>query len=224
MSVTKDTKDTLIILDWDDTILPTYWLEINKFSFINSSDDLVYYQECCYNFFNEIIKNGHVIIITNAEKGWVEKTCQIHLPKIWPIVSTLKIISAKTTYIETINCQSKWKELAFKNEIELYIKDNPNILKNLISFGDSHYERSAILNVHKEIKDFAIDYYIKSVKFADQPTLELLILQLDIITTNIKNIVDENSSLDLMLIISKNEIIDPNNIYDPNEKIANLFI
>jgi len=79
--------------------LPTYWLDV--FNIENDllmrafyTEDLFLYENSCYDFLNEIIKIADVIIITNAEDRWVEESCQEYLPKIWPIISTIKIVSA----------------------------------------------------------------------------------------------------------------------------------
>jgi len=198
--------------------LPTTWLEV--FNIQNDllmrafyTEDLFLYENSCYDFLNEIIKIADVIIITNAEDRWVEESCQEYLPKIWPIISTIKIVSAYDSYIKIVDCPFKWKELAFKNEIELYLKDNlnnQNNLKNIVSIGDAEYERSAI-------KTISVSCHIKSIKLSDKPFLTLLKNQLDIMTKNIKNIIEENNSLDLILLPKSTEPVDQKNVYNPND-------
>ena len=174
------------------------------------TEDLFLYENSCYDFLNEIITDNHVIIITNAETGWVEESCQEYLPKIWPIISKIKIVSAYDLYIKTVDCPFKWKELAFKNEIELYIKDNETNLRNIVSIGDAEYERLAI-------RKLSLSCHIKSIKLSEKPNLVLLKHQLDIMTKNISKIIDENNSLDLMLLPKFTEIVAPKNIYTPND-------
>jgi uncharacterized protein (DUF1697 family) len=216
-------NENLILLDWDDTILPTTWLVKNKITiddviYSDFIDDLSIHQNCCYEFFNKLLKNSNIIIITNAEEGWVELSCQKILPKIWPIISNIKIVSAKTSYLTIANCPFSWKELAFRVQIEVYIKNNINIVKNIISIGDAQYERDALMLVSKNLKDMASNYYIKSIKFAEHPEIFLLMQQLDTVSSNVTQIIEKDSDLDLMLIQKPDEAIDPNHLFDPNEK------
>jgi len=220
-----NTKENLIILDWDDTILPSSWLVKNNLTidniiFEDFKQDLFIYENCCVEFFTQLKKNSEIIIITNAEKGWVESSCEKFLPKILPLLSKIKIVSAKSSYITISNSPFIWKELAFRVQIDVYIKNNPNILKNIISIGDAVYERAALLKVSKDLKNVASTNYIKSIKFSENPDIFLLIEQLDIVSTNIKQIIQEKSSLDLMLIKKPFEEIDSNLIFNP--EINNL--
>jgi hypothetical protein len=215
-----NTKENLIILDWDDTILPSSWLVKNNLSvdniiFEDFTEDLFIYENCVIEFFTQLMKNGKIIIITNAEKGWVELSCEKFLPKILPLLSKIKIVSAKSSYITISYSPFIWKELAFRVQIDVYIKNNPNIVKNIISIGDAAYEREALLKVSKDIKNLAPTNYIKSIKFNESPDIFLLIQQLDIVSSNIKQIIDEKSSLDLMLIQKPIEEIDSNLIFNP---------
>ena len=217
-------NENLILLDWDDTILPTSWLAKNKITIdavIHSDfmEDLSIHQNCCYEFFTEVIKHAKIIIISNAEQGWVELSCQKFLPRIWPLISKIKIVSARTSYITIANCPFTWKELAFRVQIEVYVKNNLNIVKNIISIGDAVYERNALILVSKDLKDMASNYYIKSIKFAETPNIFLLIQQLDTVSSNITQIIEKDSDLDLMLIQKPEEAIDPIHLFDPNEEI-----
>jgi uncharacterized protein (DUF1697 family) len=220
---TLNTKENLILLDWDDTILPTSWLLQNKITIENVIyskliEDLSIHQNCCYEFFTQLLKCSNIIIITNAEQGWVEESCKKILPRVWPIISNIKIVSARTSYMAIADCPFTWKELAFRVQIEVYVKNNPNIVKNIMSIGDAVYERNALMLVSKDLKNMASNYYIKSIKFHDNPDIYLLIQQLDIVSTNIIEILKKNSDLDLMLIQKSEDDIDPIHIYDPNEK------
>jgi uncharacterized protein (DUF1499 family) len=191
------------------------------------------YENYCYDFLNEIIKFDHIIIITNADNDWVESTCKEYLPKIWPIISKIKIVSAYDKYIKVINCPFKWKEFTFKDEIDLYIKNNSDNIKNkkniinIVSIGDAEYEREAVKSLSKYIEDLSYNCYTKSIKLSENPKLELLMQQMDIMTKNISKIVNENESLDLLLGTKRNEFNETNNknmIYNPDKLIAPMEI
>jgi len=220
-------KENLIILDWDDTILPTSWLEINNVkpkSIVKSfyTKEMALYENYCYEFLNEVKKNANVIIITNADEGWVESTCKEYLPKILPIISTLKIISAFTLYNKIFDSPFKWKEMAFKNEIELYIKENPNIVKNILSIGDAEYERIAVrsINKNKKLEGTSEIFFIKSIKLSENPNLELIREQLDVITKNITSIISKKETLDLVLGYKSTLSITPNKTINSNKVVS----
>jgi hypothetical protein len=220
-------KENLIILDWDDTILPTTWLEINNVrpkSIVKSfyTKEMALYENYCYDFLNEVRKNGNIIIITNADEKWVESTCKEYLPKILPIISTIKIISAYSIYNKIVNCPFKLKEMAFKNEIELYIKENPNIVKNILSIGDAEYERIAVrsINKNKKLEGTSEICFIKSIKLSENPNLELIREQLDVITKNITSIISKKETLDLVLGYKSTVSISPTKIINPNKILS----
>lgn len=44
------------------------------------------------------VKYGRVYIITNAQEGWVEFSCQKFMPEVLPVLDKVKIISARAKY------------------------------------------------------------------------------------------------------------------------------
>ena len=112
--------------------------------------------------------------------------------------------------------------MAFKNEIELYIKENPNIVKNILSIGDAEYERIAVRNINKnkKLEGTAEIFHIKSIKISENPNLELMKEQIDIITKNIVSIITQNDSLDLVLGYKSTLSITPNKTINPNKVVS----
>ena len=41
---------------------------------------------------------GTVVLVTNAERGWIELSCQKFLPTLYPLLEDVKVLSARTTY------------------------------------------------------------------------------------------------------------------------------
>ncbi len=70
MKITK--KETLFILDWDDTLFPTNWIRQNGINLtVSSTRDqyIIYFQELdrvLSKFLKKVISLGKVIIVTNA--------------------------------------------------------------------------------------------------------------------------------------------------------------
>ena len=69
----------MIVLDWDDTLLPTTQLTDHYGDFITGGaelpqevhEQLAVLQATAINFLAEAASIGHVTVITNAMNGWV---------------------------------------------------------------------------------------------------------------------------------------------------------
>jgi len=92
---------------------------------------------------------GTCIVITNAETGWVELSCKKFLPRVLPVLSRLRVLSARSTFEALCpDSPSDWKVHAFHQEIgAAYAGRSAEARRNLISFGDSIHERAAIQRV-----------------------------------------------------------------------------
>jgi hypothetical protein len=44
------------------------------------------------------VKSGPVVIITNAETGWVELSCKKFMPRVLPFLAGVKVLSARSTF------------------------------------------------------------------------------------------------------------------------------
>ncbi len=87
---------------------------------------------------------------------------------------------------------------AFHQEINSAYSGRADARRNIISFGDSVYERAAI---HKVAAAMGAHTRTKSIKFVERPTLEQLKRQVDLVTSCFEEIARHNGSLDLMLTI-----------------------
>lgn len=223
---------TIIIMDWDDTIFPITWLTENGMLSMSCISTIVFTDVSSEKRaqFEELQKNvialltyamtlGTCIIITNAKKTWVEMTCQFFLPKVWQLMGGLRIVSARDSFERTMpQEQAKWKEFTFKQEILAIYGKNPEAnMYNIISFGDSIYERSAIKKAGQLIetgKSMSIMFakmdgivipkpcvIVKSIKFVDKPCIQKMTDQLNFMYTSFNNIVNFPRNLDIMLVI-----------------------
>ena len=43
-------------------------------------------------------KHGRVVVITNAETGWVQLSCRKFMPRVVPFLSQLRVLSARSTF------------------------------------------------------------------------------------------------------------------------------
>ncbi len=169
-------NNTLIILDWDDTLFPTSWVSKNSIDVYDKSVFIkynLYFEELddiLYSLLTRLSKLGHVIIITNALTEWVKVSSSI-LPRSSKIIKNLKIISARKTY-QNITSSSEWKKFAFKDELDDISKKNE--IYNVVSVGDAEFEFYATIN----LVNYNNKRYYKTVKFIKNPSFDKLIEQL----------------------------------------------
>jgi len=150
------------------------------------------------NLLTLISKMGTIVIVTNAETGWVELSCQRFIPRVLPYVQKLKVLSARSTFEPYHpNAPSEWKHRAFEQEMRRLLPDARS-RKNIISMGDSLHEREAVQKLTRNLSDVRT----KSVKFVERPNLDQLKKQVDLVTSSFDYICNYEGDLDLMLTIS----------------------
>jgi hypothetical protein len=202
-------EETLLIFDWDDTILPSSWVAAGKMRLDASCGDLTDEQReqlakisdaatATLNFAKE---HGQVIIITNAERGWVELTSHRFLPKLAPLLESVRIVSARTAYESEVGPDPQdWKIRAFEDEIRLAYGSFASDFyrrKNVISLGDSAHERMAVMQATAELPNCVC----KSLKFATKPDIGQMCRQHVLITEAFPQILGHDGNLDLCLRI-----------------------
>lgn len=222
----------VIIFDWDDTILPSSFIDQFK---VESFDEFPQDVQRMLNevaksaerCLNEASKYGEVLIITNSDEGWVKYSCQRYCPALLPIAAKYKVVSARTRYERFYPGQPLcWKAAAFAHEVnELYKRkrqqrysfrkskslestdvssseddsssassssSETNNRKEIISFGDSMEERTAVRIVSDQLGSVS-----KSVMFVQSPTPKQVFGQLDMLMGHMKYIINHESTLDL---------------------------
>jgi len=200
LNINSDT--TLIILDWDDTLFPTTWVNKNNIEIMNKQ-----YTELIYNkffknldimlekLFRMLIKCGNVMIITNALLNWIDISSKV-IPLTTDFIQRsnfVQIISARGEFSNHNSDPNEWKRLAFKKHLN---KLNKNI-NNIISVGDAEYEYNALINLYSDnILTFKL---LKSVKFIRNPNIYQLTEQIQILYESISKICKEPKFLDLVL-------------------------
>ena len=171
--------NSIIIFDWDDTLLPTSFLSPGGNFNANmklSKDDytkLLKIEKKVLELLTKAIEKGDVYIITNAGKGWVEFSSKLYYPSIIDILSKIKIISAREEYEKIFPGDSrKWKIQAFLN-LQKYV--DVKLVTNLICLGDSSFE----IEAGRILASKFSEAFIKTIKFKEIPKLDDLIKQLN---------------------------------------------
>jgi hypothetical protein len=140
----------------------------------------------------EAQKHADVVIITNADEGWVQESCAMFMPSIYMLITSLKIISAQTRYKYISSLPGEWKKFAFRQYIaDLYKYENTDTI-SVLSIGDGPAEQYAVHNLCDTLQG---KIKTKSLKFMEKSDPELLIRQLELTTTNIPVFVKFPASL-----------------------------
>jgi hypothetical protein len=201
-------KETVIVFDWDDTLLCSTFLssrgirlDSDKSRLIEHSAALRELEQAILTVLTQALQYGQVHVITNAETGWVELSCQKFIPAVLPMLSKLQIISARSTFESRYpDSPLKWKFYAFQERLAPLFAENVQKMKNVLSFGDSHVEREAVRAVTRGYPNTRC----KSVKFAERPTIEQLRRQLELLNNCMTYIHNHAGDLDLQLTVTVN--------------------
>lgn len=202
--VPSSTK-TIIFLDWDDTLLCSSVLSQSGLKLGSDIPEEVVEQledlsQSVIKVLDIALSLAEVHIVTNGETGWVELSAQKFLPNVFPYLEKMRVFSARSNFEKMCpNAPMRWKFHAFQESLaHIYTPEHTKSIKNILSFGDSHSEREAILAVTQGLPNTRT----KSVKFAERPTIEQLKQQLDLMQNCIHKLVDQEDNLDLCMSLS----------------------
>lgn len=195
-------EDTILILDWDDTVLPTTWIQEQG---LRIDDPLAMPSAAQAGLLRAVAlraaetlrvakAHGTVVLVTNAERGWVELSCQEYMPSLLPSLEGVKILSARFAYEwRGVQRPSEWKYLAFHSEISEFCGADRKY--NVISIGDSPHEREALIRVTDRIPNSSV----KALKLTERPKIEQLLEEHELIIECLSDIVAHDGCLDLAI-------------------------
>ena len=179
--IKSKTHNSLIIFDWDDTLLCTTFLTPKGYFDENiqlNDKDKQKVQKLEISVLNLLeisVSKGDVYIITNAGPGWVEFSAEKFYPNLRKVLKKIKIISARGVYEkEYPNNSRQWKIQTFLN---LQKDLNTHLVTNIICCGDSVFEMEA----GKILASKFQQAYIKTIKFRESPKPEELNKQLRLV-------------------------------------------
>lgn len=177
---------TMIIFDWDDTLLCTNFLA--KHGYVDLPEDILMtlrpLDESASTLLSKAVQYGQTFIITNAAEGWVQCSSKLFLPKTYQVIiqNKIKVISARTGYEDQFPGDShRWKVEAFL-DIERYF--NKNLITNLLCLGDSHIEMDAACILAERFNHSLI----KTIKFKRNPKPEELVKQHNLVSERLDKI------------------------------------
>jgi hypothetical protein len=139
------TSQSIIIFDWDDTLLCT--------SYLNSRDDamnitsptvkaqLKSLEDSVTRLLTKALSLGNTFIITNAMKGWVEYSSNMWIPGVAAVLQRITVVSARAEYeAKYPDNYHQWKVEAFMEMTKTF---DTGTITNLICLGDSMIEIDA---------------------------------------------------------------------------------
>lgn len=197
---TEFNLSTVTIFDWDDTLLCSTWLVQHGINLettqipLDIRESLQLLEKAVIELLTKAKTYGPVYIITNAGYGWVQMSAKKFLPNVYPILSDIRIISARALY-EPYYPPMFWKRCAFQFELnQLYA--NCDKLINVISFGDSASERFATNSL-----EFTNQSFKKFVQFRERLEPSQMTQAISYILGQLDMLVFKCENLDLLLFM-----------------------
>jgi hypothetical protein len=180
--------NTMIIFDWDDTLLCTSYLTptgiFNEDFELSEKDKekIAKLEHFVVKIINLAIAKGDTYIITNAAPGWVEYSAERFYPEVKAILHKVTIVSARGEYEKLYPGDSRqWKIQAF---LEMKKNFETDLVANIICMGDSIIEMEA---AHVLASKFS-QAFIKTIKFREAPKPEELVKQLSLVSEQFSTI------------------------------------
>lgn len=212
----------IFIIDWDDTLFPTTWVNKNSIDISKShiiQEYKVYFLELDKTIsvlLESLNQVGDIWIVTNANINWI-KTCLMGLEQTRKTIisNKIRIVSARDSYSLNSSSPTEWKILTFQDILEDIINKisdriKPNTFVNIISIGDAMYEYMALINLDNFIKSYMLNnkssdgksnkqfkYLLKNIKFIEKPEFDFVIDQMNVLNKNKDAIVNKLEFIDL---------------------------
>jgi len=193
-------EETILIFDWDDTVLPSTWiarqgLRLDDESVVSAQQraDLCVLEAEAFETFKVAMEHGEVVVVTNAEAGWIELSCKKFFPGLTEVLHKVRVASARTMFESaTVQSPFEWKYKAFAKELEGYVSRGR---VNVVSFGDSQHEREAIIRATHGLAEVRT----KSLKFVERPEVDQLRKEHQLIRGCLRQVIQHDGNLDLCI-------------------------
>lgn len=175
-------ENTVIIFDWDDTLLCSSALHCclpNQF---------VELEEIVETVLLMAMSLGRTIIVTNAMESWITETTRRFMPRLMPTLERLLIVYARKNWERLWPGDTfAWKREAFRELLHDELGGN----MNLLVIGDSLSEIRAAEALVELLGHSAL---VKTVKFKALPSPTDLLGELRMIGPELSKLVEEKQS------------------------------
>lgn len=187
--------DTLIIFDWDDTLLCSTAINMNDWN----CSQLEQLENLVASLLQTSMTLGETMIVTNGNATWVQDSSRRFFPNLEPILDRMQVMSARACYEQSFPGNPfAWKRQAFKEILAQRRQEGYHGSSvNLVVLGDSPAEIEAARHASKELSGQSM---VKTVKFREAPSANELLGQLRRITQELAGIVMEDKSVSRSLV------------------------
>ncbi|EZG66676.1 hypothetical protein GNI_077650 [Gregarina niphandrodes] len=117
--------------------------------------------------------SANILLITNGSNTWIQASCKQYLPRLWPVIECLPLVSAKDMAVEQHKDPIEWKKVAFRDVLDRYFEERPSAVRVVVSIGDSLHEQLALFHYQRERPEVSV----RSIKFIPMPDSARLALQ-----------------------------------------------
>lgn len=178
---------TVIIFDWDDTLLCTSYLTTHLAQYWSIpptvEKQLQLIADASQKLLETAMRLGNTFIITNAAPMWVQYSAAKYVPSLLRTLESVPVISARGRHeAQFPHDVGEWKRHAF---LDVQRQLDSQIITNIVSLGDSNWEMAATHAMSKEF-DTAL---VKTVKFHENPCPEALLKQLELVVPKFERII-----------------------------------
>eukprot|EP00440_Ansanella_granifera_P062846 gb/GFBE01068146.1/.p1 GENE.gb/GFBE01068146.1/~~gb/GFBE01068146.1/.p1 ORF type:complete len:399 (+),score=97.89 gb/GFBE01068146.1/:1-1197(+) len=195
-------QETIIIFDWDDTLFPTTSTKplLQMYSNMEMAMNGVFdwlppKSKADLSELGKEVKHlvdlahvlaDKVVIITNAQDGWVEQSA-CALPSFFTAVASCEVRSARSGYEACGGSAGDWKTRCFEDVVQEFYGERRR--SNVISIGDSSYELEAVGRLGAS--------RCKSLKLQASPSVKQLTTEIRMIQSRLRKIVSHDGHLSL---------------------------
>ena len=199
---TEIKKNNIFIFDWDDTLFCTTHLNQCEENYQRSHSlskcekkKIQEIESYVDEILNKALLNGTVFIITNSSDGWIQRSTKLYYPELIPTLNKINIISARSLYEKKFpDNMEMWKIKAFTELPEIFDIDK-TVSTNIICIGDNDIE----IKCGKKLAESFNDYVLKTVKFRENPDLDELIKQLNLIDIEFMRVLNYPKTLSILV-------------------------
>lgn len=188
-------KKTVIILDWDDTLLCSSVLQTRRWS----KKELQELERVANSVLRAAMDLGETMIVTNGNMNWVKESASRYLPGLVPLLSQLTVVSARSQY-EDLHPGDPfmWKRMAFKDLLLTKAASSSGRAGlNLVVVGDQSPEIQA---AHFVAQLLGNSTTVKTVKFRENPSVAELHGQLGKLQLGLSRVVNSDHNWDQRLV------------------------
>jgi len=192
----RDRGSTIIIFDWDDTLLCSSLIHSSRPPTKTGLKDL---EDAAKTALAAAMLLGETLVVTNGNRTWVEDSARRYLPGLMPILAKLTVVSARSLYEGKYPSDPfMWKRASFQHLLQDVRQFPQRGNLNLVVLGDQNPEIDAAHHMAEVLGGDSV--LVKTVKFVDTPTLSELIGQLSKFESGVSEIVgcEESWSRHLM--------------------------